>query len=594
MARPRPFRPARAALLALALAVGAAPACGKSEPAVDAGTSAPTVLDPIPAPPGLVAELCLPAPEVTWGKARGLVGGPAAFLPATFGGLVATLLGLPITSATEIDGAIPVVGAAVDDDRDGGKPAAGVTPRRARVSVAIHVKAGDRLVDQLTKGDTARYAARVDESTRIVFLDPKGSARPEAPPSGPRAPTSHAFGVLGNYLLVGPSEADVLAAGPYAARTLSTRPAPREDVAVELPAAAMRGPVKRWLDRVGAALSDERAPLGVATSTMLAPMRDLLAVAGDLDRGRMTVELGDTVRMRVLATPQGGGGAATGALEALAVGDAEPLLALPATTLVGGVIRDSEQARGQAVTRQIESLTALLGPDKAGSDKDREALGDVLGALAKARGDWIAGGVSFGPTGPVGFGRAALRDGDAGAKGMRALVDLTGKAPLKTILTDAGVSVTKGKVKVDGAGDAVRLRLERSKDDKATRDPTLPVAVEILYAVAKDALVLAAGEDAKEALAAAARAPADPAQSLAGNPQVKSMLEALGSDVAFAVFVEPLRYVAVRAGKPGAGESAPVVVAAGRTADGAERGFWLRADAAPTAVRELLKHAGAL
>src|SRR4028118_190701 len=88
--------------LARAIALGAlvaAPAlvlvAGCSDQEKPADSSPPpvaTVLSPVPAPAGLAAELYLPSPAAAWKKARALIGGPMVFLPASFGGLVTSLL----------------------------------------------------------------------------------------------------------------------------------------------------------------------------------------------------------------------------------------------------------------------------------------------------------------------------------------------------------------------------------------------------------------------------------------------------------------------------------------------------------------------
>jgi hypothetical protein len=64
--------------------------------------------------------------------------------------------------------------------------------------------------------------------------------------------------------------------------------------------------------------------------------------------------------------------------------------------------------------------------------------------------------------------------------------------------------------------------------------------------------------------------------------------------VSFALFVEPLKLEAAAGGKPGAGESAPVVLAVGRTPakDGAAASLWVRVDLANADVQELVSRMG--
>jgi hypothetical protein len=76
---------------------------------------------------------------------------------------------------------------------------------------------------------------------------------------------------------------------------------------------------------------------------------------------------------------------------------------------------------------------------------------------------------------------------------------------------------------------------------------------------------------------------------------MKTALAPLGSDIAFALVVEPLRLVASRLGPPGAGATAPVVIAAGAAPEsaGSPAVFWARADVAAAAIRELARLGGA-
>jgi len=137
----------------------------------------------VPAPEGLVGDLFLPSPETTWTRVRAIAGVSAAILPQSFGGIAATLLKLPLLAAGDIDGGVPVVGAVV---KQGTAPAFG--------AVGIHVKAGDRFVDQLTRGPEARFVAKLDEASRVTLLTPKQAGSSEE--------GAIALGVLGNYLLV--------------------------------------------------------------------------------------------------------------------------------------------------------------------------------------------------------------------------------------------------------------------------------------------------------------------------------------------------------------------------------------------------------
>ncbi len=92
----------RPALLALALCLRSPlGACSSHGGGADAGATVAVDTAPVPAPSGHLGDLFLPAPGATWDKMRGVIGAPALFLPQGFGGLVATLVGMPITYAAE-------------------------------------------------------------------------------------------------------------------------------------------------------------------------------------------------------------------------------------------------------------------------------------------------------------------------------------------------------------------------------------------------------------------------------------------------------------------------------------------------------------
>ena len=93
----------------------------------------------------------------------------------------------------------------------------------------------------------------------------------------------------------------------------------------------------------------------------------------------------------------------------------------------------------------------------------------------------------------------------------------------------------------------------------------------------------------KEALRSLVKAPGD--ANLGANPAIKAALASLGADASFALVVDPLRLLAMRSGKSAPPESAPVVVAIGKTPE--PSAMWARIDVAATVVQELIKHRGA-
>ena len=224
----------RHALPVLALCALSVGACSSHGGAPDAGP--PAVLDetPLPAPAGHLGDLFLPTPGATWDKARGLIGAPALFLPKGFSALVATLVGLPITYSAEIDDAVPVIGAAA---RQGQGPVA--------FAIGVHVKAGDRFVDQLTRGEGARFNAAVDPATHVTLLTDKVAPRARSSRSASSATTCSSP----------VSRPTCTRSGPTWCAPSAAPPAPKEDVALEIPEKALAGPV---LDEVRDASRKER------------------------------------------------------------------------------------------------------------------------------------------------------------------------------------------------------------------------------------------------------------------------------------------------------------------------------------------------
>ncbi|WP_437486982.1 hypothetical protein WME75_05100 [Sorangium sp. So ce1014] len=573
-----------AALLALVLGLSAgALGCKSPGGPADAGVEG---LSPVPAPAGLIAEAFLPTPDATWAKVRALLGGPAALLPGSAGALAASLLGLPIAVASEIDGNVPVLGVAVEaPDRP-----------RPRAALGIHVKDGGRLIDQLTRGEGARFRAKPDAATSIALLEPLQGASPVA------------LGVLGNYLLVAESPGDLTTLGPYVARTMPQAQVPKEDLAIELPRPAIEGPVLR---AARSAWDKARGPDGAPTATAvpLAPMIEGgLAVLGDLERARLTLVLDESAHLRASGTPKAGGGPASKASTDLAVGDVTPLLDLPADALAGILVRDRAASRAENVPKLVDALAGLI--EGGLPPAERERLGAAIRAASDARGDWFAGGLRFNGGGPTAFVRAAVGDR---AKLEAAIQDLLGAAelpPIKAALQREGIRASTGKAELPQLeGEVRRVRFEQtaaaSQPGGAGASPARPArkgapgaalppaTIELLYLIRDDGLFASVGNDPGAGLRSAVAAAQG--ESLGDVPAMKAALAPLGADIAFALVVEPLRLVASRLGQPGAGDPAPVVVAAGAApaAAGAPAAIWARADIAAAAIRELARLGGA-
>ncbi|MFO0757256.1 MAG: hypothetical protein U0359_12245 [Byssovorax sp.] len=593
----RLLRAARLLVLGLAAASSSLTGGCESKPAPPSVTAED--LSPVPAPDGLLAELCIPSPEASWGKARAIVGGPAAFLPPNFGGLAATLLRLPVMASAEIDDKVPVLGAIVK------KPAESYA-----FAIGLHVKAGDRFVDQLTKGPEARFVSARDPLSHVQVISLK------EPPS---APPPVVIGVLGNYLIAAQNAADLHALGPYVARTLPTHPVPKEDAVVEVPESALSGPIAEAMKKQWNVARQGLEGASPSTLPLTATMDTVLGVLTDAKHARLAIELGeDAVRSRFLLTPKSADGPASKALALMSVGDASPLLDLPQSSLVAITFRESADARALATDAQTEALARLFGGEPSAEDK--AAIGAALKAEAAARGDWMALGIALDPTGPSAMVRAPIADQDRMDKALKQLLDLARLPAAKARLAEAGFAISASKTVVENLpGDVQKVRIDRliakdappaksaepledkkpketkgKKDDKAAAKPATPInapptAIDVLYLIGKDMLVGAVGYDSAEALRTLVRTTNE--TSLGHDPIVKAAVTGLGNESSFVVLADPIRLVAARAGKPAPSTPAPTLLAIGKT--GSPAALTGRLDIAVFAIQELVKHRGA-
>ena len=376
-----------------------------------------------------------------------------------------------------------------------------------------------------------------------------------------------------------------------------------------MPEAALSGPVlteaRRSWDTTRAGLERLGAPvlLPVAGTVEM-----LLGALADSKQARFTLDLDQAaVHARLTMTPKPGGGAATKAVDDMAVGDLAPLLDLPASALMGMLWREPAAVRAAAIPRQAEALGARLGNDAKPDDK--EAILAALRAEDEARGDWVALGVSLEAIGPSAMVRAPLLDEAKMSKALKQILALTRLASVKAQLKESALDVTTGKSVIEYLpGDVQRVRFERvqAKDAKsAAKDPKsplrdkstaeshavdgIPTSIDLLYLVSNNTLFGAAGYDPKEALRSLVKAPGD--ASFGSNAAIKAAVAALGADASFALVVDPLRILAVRAGKSAPPDPAPVVVAIGKTPQ--PSAMWGRIDVAAIVVQELIKHRGA-
>ena len=197
--------PMRAFALAVLLAapsfLPACKGCGAGEGAGDAGSGAAAA--PVPAPAGLVVEGTLAEPNLLWTSLQKGVGGVVSLLPRTLGGLVTALGSIDPALSPEIDGARPAYGVVATT-------AAG--PSTVGYAAAVKLTDERRVRARLFEGNEARYSGK--DVAGMTLLVPKGGGT--LPVVAAVAP--------GGFLVLARSEGDLAALGPYAHRTLPSRP----------------------------------------------------------------------------------------------------------------------------------------------------------------------------------------------------------------------------------------------------------------------------------------------------------------------------------------------------------------------------------
>ena len=314
---------------------------------------------------------------------------------------IGSLLGLPTAALEQLDLNLPVLGSI----SDGGTSTSAV--------IAVHVKDGDKVADLVCDGKPARCTKKSDPASGVTLLEP--------PPNEGMAPP-FAMGVSGNYLCVASDREALAKLAPFVTRTLPTRPLPREAATLTVPRAALAGPIASQLRRFWASFKKEREADDVAMRAKhggSAPdfgdptealadidtkMTSFLSLVGDLEEARITVAVEGvppTVRLQVTMTPVAGGGPATQELAAMSPGGAEPLLALPSSSMFALFTRDAADMRVRSAKEQADAIGRVLGGRLAATDKAK--IDEALRNWSSGRGEWLTLGVL-----PATGGRAAV------------------------------------------------------------------------------------------------------------------------------------------------------------------------------------------
>jgi hypothetical protein len=364
---------------------------------------------PVPAPPTLVGEGVLPSPDATWRKAQTSVGGVVLLAPQTFGGVLAAWARVPAL-ATLVDGASPAFGAM----GEGG-----------RWVVAAHVVTASRARTTLL-GDAG---SGVTSDSRIGNLDVLKAE-------------SSWLGLAGDYVLVG-SDRDALATlGPYAYRTLPTRPLPQSAAWASVDRGALAGVVKSELDARREALKkflldkddEQRAahggrPPDLADPKPIVGALDALATEYEdrvvaMQRAELALDVDDDgFHARLTLTPPSEGEAKKW-VDHLEGGSTAPLATSSTDALATLFWRSELPERERAAKGVTETLTSALGSRVPAADQ--AAFGEALARIAKARAGWTIVSVTSGAA-PGALVRMAANDPAAITSSIESAIDLTRK-----------------------------------------------------------------------------------------------------------------------------------------------------------------------
>ncbi|HVJ91191.1 MAG TPA: hypothetical protein VM580_15415, partial [Labilithrix sp.] len=464
---------AAGALVVLA-GVGAVKRSGNAPAAVDAGAAAEP---PARVPEGLLAELYVASPNVSWTRLQRGIGGAVGILPSTLPGVLGALVNIDVSLTSELDGASPMFAVLAGDPDDPG------------VAIAVKLVDGRRARGLLTDGDTARFTAK--EAPGMTLLVPNRSGE---------RPFHYALTQNG-YLLVTRHAEDLVELGPYTTRTLPSRVLPTESaVVVEIPESAIKKTLKPKLEALwneGKAFllaADERmrAERGRApdfgdpasiVATIDAMLSRRVAIFGDLEKVRLALDVTeDSVVLVATLTPAAPGGLAKTWIDGMKLGDAAPVLALPAVSALALSTRDSEAEREEQANELEKAIATSLGPRL----KEPAKLHDVVEAATKARGEFLALAVAVDEPSGV-LLRSLVRDATFADKAIRGALDLTRVDPFKEMLRVRDLNTTSTELAGLGNISVSTLTREPKKSKQQGADAGAAQAARRAGAEAKDA-----------------------------------------------------------------------------------------------------------
>ena len=573
---------AAGAALAVATVVALGNWSGGPQPA-DAGVA---VEPPVRAPDDLLADIYVASPNSSWTRLQRGVGGAVGILPATLPGVLVALTDLDVSLASELDGTAPMFGAVAGD------------PASPGIALALKLVDARRARGLLADGDTSRFTSKNVEGMTVLV--------PNAAASSRSAPADQRFEIAitqNGYLLVTRSAADLTRLGPYVTRTLPARPLPTESAAVvEIPKSALKTMLEPkldslWKDGKSFLLTQDermraergRAPDFGDPAAIVAALEGMLgrrvAVVGDLEKVRLAVDITEDATVFTATLSPGADGPSRRWVDAMKVGDASPVLALPAVSALAVSMRDGEVERAEQSKELEKAIATSLGPRL----EDPSKLHEVIEAMTSARDEAVAFALAVDePTGLL--VRAPVRDAGAADKAIRGVFDMTKRKPFKELLRVREVSSSTEEL--PGLGKVASLMVVREPKDSrhgagtAPRRPAGdgggpgPAAAKtsppsgVAWSTDQGVLALGAGAEPLVTLKMGAR----PDRKLADDPALKRFTSAIGADASTIVVAQPLRLDPKRANLP----TAPLGIAIGRKGGDA----FVRIDIAAGLLRE--------
>jgi hypothetical protein len=441
----------------------------------------------------------------------------------------------------------------------------------------------------LLSGDASRYTTRTEGTLRIVSR------------VGGPLPAAVALVPGDRWLLVARDETALLALGPYAYRTMPTKPPPVSSafaVAVA-PQSALSGPItasllSRWLAAKGSlAASDDqdrsthggRAPDFADPRAILdavdGAIRGHIALLSQAQTARLEVDVAeDRVRADLAVVPAEGQAAARSLVDSMHPGDALPLARAPSGAVLAVLLRDDAAARAASAHDLAAVLSHVFG-DRL-KREDERAMQSALDDWARGRGDWVMAALPWGERRGM-LVRTPAAERDVALRAVREILGVSQRPPVGDLITKALAigPASIGSADVPSFGKATLATFATATLGSRAGEPKAP-PFGVAWGVREGDMFLAAGEDASRLLATES----SPSEPLGNDPLVAHALADLGSDAVFAAVAQPLRLHPARV----PGGSAPAVVAFGKRGGD----VWARVEVSDTLLRELVRSAAGL